>query len=476
MRSIKAKIWIANVILVFIIIILLWFFQIVFLDKFYIAFEVNKAIKQADEITSQIESTNSLNEDSITDIMSEWESYIYKKQLSIEILNTDNTVIYKASYSSIDMSKAEATGKAFHEVYLMGLEGQEEKKVITHPIYDMDFLVTDVPIIISQKVEGVMIISMPMTSVKDTAEILKKQLGIMTIIVLLLACIMAFNISKLFAEPISKLSQQAEAYATGDYKSRILHPNNDEIGKLAGIMNKMGEELQRNEVLQKELIANVSHELRTPLTLIRGYAEAIRDITGDQPEKRAKQLEIIIVEAKRLGNMVEDVLDLSSLQAGAVTMEIKPFSIQDLLVELKEHFELEQSGRHLELSGVLEFNNNLLGDVERIQQVFYNLVGNAFRHVGEDHKVIVAIIDVDDQKVRLEVKDHGEGIAQEDIDHVFDRYYRGKRKNGKKRDGTGLGLAIVKSILEMHQSAYGVNSILGEGTTFWFELKKEFQE
>lgn len=129
-------------------------------------------------------------------------------------------------------------------------------------------------------------------------------------------------------------------------------------------------------------------------------------------------------------------------------------------------------GKHLDLVGVSELEENLLGDKDSIQQVFYNLIGNAFRHSRANQSVVVAAMP-NEKTVRIEVRDRGEGIAEEDIEHVFERYYKGKRTDGKKGDGTGLGLAIVKSILDMHQVPYGVESKLGEGTVFWFELEKE---
>ena len=143
-----------------------------------------------------------------------------------------------------------------------------------------------------------------------------------------------------------------------------------------------------------------------------------------------------------------------------------------MLTSIKDHFELGENGKHLDLVGVLELEENLLGDKDSILQVFYNLIGNAFRHSRADQSVVVAAIP-NEKMVRIEIRDCGEGIAEEEIEHVFERYYKGKRTDGKKGDGTGLGLAIVKSILDMHHVPYGVESKLGAGTVFWFELEKE---
>ena len=232
----------------------------------------------------------------------------------------------------------------------------------------------------------------------------------------------------------------------------------------------MGEALERNDLLQKELVANVSHELRTPLTLIRGYAETLRDVTGDNPVKREKQLGVIIEETERLGRIVEDILNLSQLQSGAVSFEPEAFSLNEMLSDIKERYELQQEPRSFQITGASDLQ--IYCDKKRIEQVFYNLINNALRHTKEEEPIEVRLTQ-DAGNVRVEVIDHGEGIAKEDLDHIFERYYKGKRSDGKKSSGTGLGLAIVKSILEMHQVSYGVESELGQGTTFWFELNKD---
>jgi signal transduction histidine kinase len=285
----------------------------------------------------------------------------------------------------------------------------------------------------------------------------------------MVSAVISFLLSKNFADPISKISKLAESYTTGHYSARLASSGNDEIGQLAVRMNDMGEALERNDLLQKELIANVSHELRTPLTLIRGYAETLRDVTGDNPIKREKQLGVIIEETERLGLIVEDIINLSQLQSGVVSFEPEVFSLNEMLSNIKERYELQQEPRSFRILATSE--QKVFADIKKIEQVFYNLINNAMFHTKENQPIEVRLTP-DKGKVRVEVIDHGEGIAKEDLDHIFDRYYKGKRSDGKKGIGTGLGLSIVKSILVIHQVSYGVESELGKGTTFWFELNK----
>ena len=470
MRRIRTKLWLGMMILVGIITLLLWLFQIVFLEKFYSVLELREVTNRANGIVEDIEHLEEINQTikspSITETMIQ---FINEKQLSVEVIDKNYSSIYHESYGyntntpgAIKEVVADAADKA--------LKGIVFKQEVTHPKFGYQFMIIGLPIHQEGIVKGAMLISLPMASIEDTQEILQKQLIIITSILFMVSVVISFLLSKNFADPISKISRLAESYTSGHYSVRIPATGSDEIGQLSTRMNEMGEALERNDLLQKELVANVSHELRTPLTLIRGYAETLRDVTGNNPLKREKQLGVIIEETERLGKIVEDILNLSQLQSGAISYEPEAFSLNQMLNDIKERYELQQEPRSFLILGASDAK--VYGDKKRIEQVFYNLINNALRHTKED-KPIEVILTQNTENVRIEIRDHGEGIAKEDMDHIFERYYKGKRSNGEKSNGTGLGLAIVKSILVMHQVSYGVESNPGKGTTFWFELNKE---
>jgi len=234
----------------------------------------------------------------------------------------------------------------------------------------------------------------------------------------------------------------------------------------------MGQQLSKIEQLRKDLIANVSHELRTPLSLIRGYAETIRDVTGNVPDKREKQLGIIIEETERLGKIVDDILNLSQLQTGYLSLNKSRFPIMKTLAAVVKRYDVlsQKTGVQIVLQG--SSDGLVEADEARIEQVLYNLINNGFNHTPRGGTITVNAID-GLKAVRVEVSDTGSGIPEEDLPHIWDRYYKAEKASGKRRAaGTGLGLAIVKSVLEAHQAAYGVESKREVGTTFWFELKK----
>lgn len=471
MKSIRAKLWIGMMILVGVIIVILWLFQIVFLEKFYSVLEIGSVEKSGRSIVSEIKKLSNINQlETNQDILEKLDNYTYEKQISVEVIDSQYKVIYKGTTENSGNMPG-MMKKTLLRVAKQTISGEKIRQKITHPKNGYHSMIIGIPIENRENVVGAMIITMPLVSVDETVNILKSQLIIITIILLLVSLLISYILSRKFADPISKISRQADSYSKGDYKVRNKQKSDDEIGKLAKQMDDMGEALARNDVLQKELIANVSHELRTPLTLIRGYAETLRDVSGNDPEKREKQLGVIIEESKWLGSVVEDILNLSRLQAGAATLTIEEFSLRNMLELMKTYFNLNERNKSLELVGVEDFEGDLIGDKNKIQQVFYNLIGNAFHHSRENQSIIVAILPHEDV-VRIEIRDQGEGIAPEDIEHVFERYYKGKHGDGLNTEGSGLGLAIVKSILDMHNASYGVESKLGSGSVFWFELDK----
>jgi signal transduction histidine kinase len=225
------------------------------------------------------------------------------------------------------------------------------------------------------------------------------------------------------------------------------------------------------EQLRKDLIANVSHELRTPLSLIRGYAETIRDVSGNVPEKRERQLDIIIEESERLSKIVDDILNLSQMQAGYLNLNPGRFMINKTIEDAVKRYDILSEKTGIKI--IFENTGDIIvtADEQRIEQVLYNLINNAFNHTPEGGSITVKVID-GQHTVKVEVSDTGTGISDEDIKHVWDRYYKADKTSGRKMVGTGLGLAIVKSILDAHKALYGVESKKGTGTTFWFELQK----
>ena len=313
---------------------------------------------------------------------------------------------------------------------------------------------------------AVLLLSANLERIYQASDIIQRQLGSLSVVMLSVALLLAWLFASWFTQPITALSAAARRMAHGDYAVQLPVTQRDEIGVLTQDFNTMAREVSRADALQKDIIANVSHDLRTPLTIIKGYAETIRDLNGEDREKRDAQLDIIISEADRLSALVGSVMELSRLDAGTEKFNPVTFDISDFCEELSYRYTdiCEKSGYRLQVETPGE--RLITADPDLLSRVLHNLLANAIAHIGADGVVALRVRDVGNA-VRVEVEDHGTGIAPDELSHVFERYYRARQANG--RPGTGLGLSIVRAILVTHKFHFGVDSTEGKGSMFWFD-------
>lgn len=303
----------------------------------------------------------------------------------------------------------------------------------------------------------------------STVDILKNQYIYVTMIVFFLSTLIALLISGRMAKPIIQMNRSAQKLAEGNYKVKFEKSEFGEITELAETLNYATTELAKMDELRKDLIANVSHDIKTPLTMIKAYTEMIRDLSGDNPKKREEHLDVILTEVNHLDRLVNDMTKLSQFQSKVLELNVKEFDIVDLLKQTVNVMQglIQQEAIDVEIMSYLKVI--VKGDEVKIGQVLYNFINNAVKHIGEDKKIILQLL-VDEGIVRVEVIDHGDGISEEDIPYIWDRYYKVDKHYQRQTAGTGLGLAIASAVLTQHKAKFGVISELGKGSTFWFEL------
>lgn len=314
--------------------------------------------------------------------------------------------------------------------------------------------------------ECFLLITSPITPLSNTLEIIKYQMILVSIAFVLLAVIFSLLVSHRIARPISETNNSAKELAKKNYDVEFNAQGYIEVEELNETLNYAKVELAATERFQKELIANISHDLRTPLTMISGYAEVMRDLPG---ENTPENVQVIIDEANRLTSLVNDLLDLSKLQSGALRAEKHEYCLTDSIKDIFSRYSklIEQEGFTIDF--VYEENIIVNADELKLTQVVYNLMNNAINHVGEDKTVIVTQ-KIENKKVVVEVTDHGEGIPADKLQDIWNRYFKVDKEHKRGIIGTGLGLNIVKSILDAHNAHCGVRSTLGKGSTFWFEM------
>lgn len=476
--SIKYKIFIYLSLFVAIILVMLWLFQIVFLDDFYRYIKTNNIESSADTIAKNI--NNEDIETLLSTISRENETYI-------RILNEDGIDVY--SYNLSPESAIHKMPK--EELYKLYQKAEENGgtffEILTKPnlkskFDDMPFIgnipkarreFSDSMIYVkiaerADKSKVTIILNSQITPVNATVDTLEIQLMYLTGVTILLALGLALFISKKISKPIIKINKSAKDLAKGNYDTTFHGHGYLEIAELNDTLNYAAKELSKVEGLRRELIANISHDLRTPLTMITGYGEVMRDLPG---ENTPENVQIIIDEAKRLTTLVNDILDISKLQSGTQKFTLEKFnltqSIRDILLRYAKL--KEQDGYKLKF--IAGGEAWVKADPVKISQVIYNLINNAITYTGSD-KTVTIIQSINKDSVKIEIVDTGDGITQDMLPLIWDRYYKVDKAHKRAAIGTGLGLSIVKTILDMHEgSNYGVLSTVGQGSIFWFELK-----
>jgi signal transduction histidine kinase len=299
----------------------------------------------------------------------------------------------------------------------------------------------------------------------------------MTLIAILIAVgvsLVGWVLAKNLARPIQVLTEAAEKMEGGDLGVRVKPSGPSEMHLLAEAFNSMASKLQANVDQLRAFVANASHELRTPLTVIKLRAEALRDGALEDQEVAGRFLEEIESEIDRLVRMVNDLLDLSRMEAGLGPGKQAPVNLAAIVQDADETFKIRARRGKVYLK--LELEPGLppvLGFEDQLRRVFYNLLDNAIKYTPQHGQVELLLRrGPNPNRVRFLVRDTGPGIAPEHLSHVFERFYRADTtipRQGSTR-GSGLGLAIAKSIVESHGGEIGVSSQVGNGTTFWVDL------
>jgi signal transduction histidine kinase len=294
---------------------------------------------------------------------------------------------------------------------------------------------------------------------------------------IVLALLLGFALSWSLIGPIQRIDSRLAAIASGDFSGHVEVSNRDELGALGANVNRMNDELRRlykeletASLHKSEFLANMSHELRTPLNAILGFSQVLRErLFGDINEKQEEYLDDILSSGNHLLSLINDVLDLSKVEAGQVELEAAPFSLREALesgvVMVRER--ATKDGVRIALSADLDVDT-LEGDERRVRQVIFNLLSNAVKFTPAGGAVEVNAAQVDSE-VRVSVADTGPGISSEDQERIFEEFQQ-TEVGVEQREGTGLGLALSKRLVELHGGRIWVESELGKGSTFVFTL------
>ena len=316
---------------------------------------------------------------------------------------------------------------------------------------------------------SIIMVSGNITPLNATTETLASQMRYIALFMIVAVAILTLLMYRHIAKPIIGITTNAKQLPQGEY---TVDPKTNRYKEAADLNNTLvqaANDIQKADKAKRDLISNVSHDLRTPLTMIGGYGEMMIDLPE---EKTDENIQVIVDETKRLNALVNDLLDMSRLQDGRIVLHKEVFDISALLKTQLQKYDVYRMQEGYTIESELLDTIYVNADKIRIEQVINNFLNNAVNYGGEAKHIIVREIKKENT-VRIEVQDFGEGIDPEDLDNIWDRYYKVDKEHVRVANGSGIGLNIVKQLLELHGVPYGVKSSKGKGSTFYFEMPIE---
>lgn len=437
------------------ILILLWLFQIFYLKYSYEKYQVENMDKLAETIKNAplIELTSTL------------ESVAYQNEICVEYLtNSGQTIRFNTLMNGCALGKNNSEILRIEKDFIESENSSKTIRLVNKEYEAKAYLFG------LKMSSGTIFLYNTLEDVSGANIVMKNQLIYLTIIAILFACGIAYFLSKKLTEPIQDITKKARKLGSGE---EVIFPKYDieEVNELATVLSISQKELLKTDELRRDLMANVSHDLKTPLTMIKAYAEMVRDLSYKEDEKRINHCNIIMDEVDRLNLLVSDILVLSKMQANADEIKKEKF---DLIKEIKavvNRYEIIKETEEYKINLNTPKEAIVNADKMKLNQVIYNLINNAINYTGKDKTVTINVKKEKDSYL-VEIKDTGKGINKEEIDFIWNKYYKNDKNHQRNVIGTGLGLSIVKTILEKHNFKYGVKSIKQKGTTFYFYVKK----
>ncbi|RBW70698.1 HAMP domain-containing sensor histidine kinase [Bacillus taeanensis] len=296
------------------------------------------------------------------------------------------------------------------------------------------------------------------------------------------AGVVSFIAHSFFIRPIEKsvqfISSESKKVAKGNFDGKVPSSGPLEFQQLAENFNEMSKQLndsftkiKKSEASRRELIANISHDLRTPLSSIQSFVEALQDDVIQDEASFERYLATIQLETKQLSELINDLFQLSELDAGSETYHPHPYHVDSLIVETLQNLLLQLEENRTEVNVVIPEKLPAAAVMpEKIKRVLINLIQNAVRYSPRGSVIQLKADESSREWIKISISDQGEGISESEYSQIFDRFYRVEKSRSKEKGGSGLGLAIAKSIVELHGGQIGVHSREGGGSTFWFTI------
>lgn len=363
------------------------------------------------------------------------------------------------------------------------LAGKVFTQTFYNPYYEETMLMVAVPFSLSASgTAGAIVLNSPIKGINDFMQTIYYYIAAVGLIALCLTVVAVKWLAGGVIRPLKDMKNTAQAMAGGDYETRVTVDTDDEVGELGRSLNALAEDLSAfvhktrlMEKMRRDFVANVSHELRTPLTIIRGYNEALLDGTVNDPELANRYYQVMRDETVRLERLIKDLLDLSRLQSGGISLEREALSLAEVVQGVCQMFRQKIDQKEINL--IVDNSPDLpqvYGSGDRLTQLVVILLDNALHHTPAGGSIKIST-EESDTHIVLKIIDSGTGIPAEDLPYIWERFYKVDKAHKRTEAGTGLGLAIAREIIDLHGATVEVESFLGLGTTFSIRFPLSFK-
>lgn len=424
---------------------------------------------QANEIANEY-SLDYLAESKLRRIELEMKSLSTFNDTRIMFITPSGDVILDTNNSSTDKSNEDRILFSINDFDYGDLKGKHDILWDFYGLFSEPELSVFSPISNSFEIKGYVVINIPESAIVERVYDTFNTNYLTLAIVLILSS--AFLVLYFFQvhRPIKEITRATNEYSKGNLSYHVKPMHNDEIGRLGMSLDYMASQLNESDKFQQKFLSNISHDFRSPLTSIKGYLEAIQDGTIP-PEMLDKYIGIMLFETERLTKLTSNILTLNELDPKSVRLDISTFDLNSIIRHTVETFEGTCKKKGIKFN--ITYANsvqNVKADKGRIQQVIYNLIDNAIKFSKENSYIYITVKEKG-EKAQISIKDTGCGIAKEDIDKIWDRFYKSDSSRGRDKKGSGLGLSITKEVIQAHGENIDVVSTVGVGTEFIFTLE-----
>ena len=385
---------------------------------------------------------------------------------------TDSRVwlVSKNGLIVLDTEKT-ANGFSLMEADASFLETTFRENVFFQGMMPEPMLCVLVPIISDYVNRGHLVLSVSMSSLEEESVFYLDFANIAYLVFQPVLLAVFLFIYYMTAVPVKRMAEAAKRFSRGNFKEPLKISTSEEYRELGHTIQYMGDKLRNADDAQRKFVSNVSHDFRSPLTSIKGYIEAIKDGTIP-PEMQEKYLDIIMFETERLTKLTSNLLELNSFDDNGIILHKTEFDINQMIKQIALSFEGTFKKKKLVLNLVFSEKEQFVeADMDKIQQVLYNLIDNAGKFSSQESSIRIST-EERGNKVMIAVKDYGIGIPKDSLNRIWDRFYKTDISRGKDKKGTGLGLSIVKEIITAHEENISVVSTEGVGTEFIFSLPR----